>query len=46
MSPTKKVSPAFGLLFLATSATSIAALAQFQPVLDDPTGSEDHAAAV
>ncbi len=38
MSPTRKISLAFGVLFLVTFATSIPALALFQPVLDDPVG--------
>lgn len=38
MSPTRRISFAFGVLFLITFATSIPALALFQPVLDDPAG--------
>lgn len=38
MSPTRKISLAFGVLFLITFATSIPALYLFQPVLDDPLG--------
>ena len=38
MSPTRRISFAFGVLFLITFATSIPALALFQPVLDDPVG--------
>ena len=38
MSPTRRISFAFGLLFLITFATSIPALLLFQPVLDDPVG--------
>lgn len=38
MSPTRRISFAFGVLFLITFVTSIAALALFQPVLDDPAG--------
>jgi hypothetical protein len=34
----RRISLAAGLLFLLTFATSIAALALFQPVLDDPAG--------
>jgi hypothetical protein len=35
---TRSISFAFGVLFLITFATSIPALALFQPVLDDPVG--------
>jgi Domain of unknown function (DUF4386) len=38
VSPGRRISLAFGVLFLITYATSIAALALFQPVLDDPAG--------
>ncbi len=38
MNPTRRISLAFGVLFLITFATSIPALALFQPVLDDPVG--------
>ena len=38
MSPTRRISFAFGALFLITFITSIPALALFQPVLDDPVG--------
>ena len=38
MSPIRKISIAFGALYLITFATSIPALALFQPVLDDPVG--------
>ena len=38
MSPTRRISFAFGVLFLITFATSIPALYLFQPVLDDPVG--------
>lgn len=38
MSPTRKISLAFGVLFIVTFATSIPALLLFQPVLDDPVG--------
>ena len=38
MSPIRKISIAFGVLYLITFATSIPALALFQPVLDDPVG--------
>jgi hypothetical protein len=38
VSQTRKVSLAFGVLFLLTFATSIPALLLFQPVLDDPVG--------
>ena len=38
MSPTRKISFTFGLLYLITFATSIPALLLFQPVLDDPVG--------
>ena len=38
MSPTRKISFAFGVLFLITFVTSIPALALYQPVLDDPVG--------
>ncbi len=38
MSPTRRISFAFGVLFLITFATSIPALYLFQPVLDDPAG--------
>ncbi len=38
MSPTRRISFAFGVLYLITFATSIPALLLFQPVLDDPAG--------
>ncbi len=38
MSSTRRISFAFGLLYLITFATSIPALLLFQPVLDDPVG--------
>src|ERR687891_1989801 len=38
VSPGRRISLAFGVLFLITYATSIAALVLFQPVLDDPAG--------
>jgi hypothetical protein len=38
MSPTRRISFAFGVLYLITFATSIPALLLFQPVLDDPVG--------
>jgi len=38
VNPTRRISLAFGVLFLITFATSIPALALFQPVLDDPVG--------
>lgn len=38
MSPTRRISFAFGVLFLVTFVTSIPALLLFQPVLDDPVG--------
>ena len=38
MSPTRRISFAFGVLFLITFVTSIPALILFQPVLDDPVG--------
>jgi Domain of unknown function (DUF4386) len=38
VSPTRRISFAFGVLFLITFVTSIAALALYQPVLDDPVG--------
>ena len=38
MSPTRRISFAFGVLFLITFVTSIPALALYQPVLDDPVG--------
>ena len=38
MSPQRKISLAFGALYLITFATSIPALWLFQPVLDDPQG--------
>lgn len=38
MSPTRRISFAFGVLFLITFVTSIPALWLFQPVLDDPAG--------
>lgn len=38
VSPTRRISFAFGVLFLITFATSIPALYLFQPVLDDPVG--------
>jgi hypothetical protein len=38
MSPHRRISVAFGLLYLITFATSIPALGLFQPVLDDPQG--------
>ena len=36
MTPLRRISVAFGLLYLITFATSIPALGLFQPVLDDP----------
>ncbi len=38
MDSNRRISLAAGVLFLATFVTSIAALALFQPVLDDPVG--------
>ena len=38
MSPIRKISIAFGALYLLTFVTSIPALALYQPVLDDPVG--------
>jgi hypothetical protein len=38
VSPQRRISAAFGVLYLITFATSIPALALFQPVLDDPQG--------
>jgi hypothetical protein len=38
VTPTRRISFAFGVLFLITFATSIPALLLFQPVLDDPVG--------
>ena len=38
MSSQRRISVAFGVLYLITFATSIPALALFQPVLDDPQG--------
>ncbi len=38
MTPHRRISVAFGLLYLITFATSIPALGLFQPVLDDPQG--------
>src|ERR671919_854780 len=38
VSSSRRISFAFGVLFLITFATSIPALALFQPVLDDPVG--------
>jgi Domain of unknown function (DUF4386) len=38
VSPTRRISFAFGVLFLITFVTSIPALLLFQPVLDDPVG--------
>jgi hypothetical protein len=38
MSAQRRISVAFGVLYLITFATSIPALALFQPVLDDPQG--------
>ncbi|MGH2356825.1 MAG: DUF4386 family protein [Candidatus Limnocylindria bacterium] len=38
MSPQRRISLAFGALYLITFATSIPALWLFQPVLDDPQG--------
>jgi hypothetical protein len=38
VSPTRRISFTFGVLFLITFATAIPALALFQPVLDDPVG--------
>jgi hypothetical protein len=38
VSPTRRISIAFGVLFLITFVKSIPALALFQPVLDDPVG--------
>ncbi len=38
MSPHRRISLSFGLLYLTTFATSIPALLLFQPVLDDPQG--------
>jgi hypothetical protein len=36
MTAQRRISVAFGALYLITFATSIAAVALFQPVLDDP----------
>jgi hypothetical protein len=38
VSPTRRISFTFGVLFLITFITAIAALYLFQPVLDDPAG--------
>jgi hypothetical protein len=38
VSPTRRISLAFGVLFLITFITAIGALIAFQPVLDDPAG--------
>ena len=38
MSPQRRISVAFGALYLITFVTSIPALILFQPVLDDPAG--------
>ena len=38
MSPQRRISVAFGVLYLITFVTSIPALWLFQPVLDDPQG--------
>ena len=38
MSPQRRISFAFGALYLITFATSISAALLFQPVLDDPQG--------
>jgi hypothetical protein len=38
VSPIRRISVAFGALYLATFITSIPALALYQPVLDDPVG--------
>jgi hypothetical protein len=38
VSPSRRISFAFGVLFLITFITSIPALLLFQPVLDDPVG--------
>jgi hypothetical protein len=38
LSPTRRISFAFGVLFLITFVTSIPALGLYQPVLDDPVG--------
>jgi len=38
VSPTRRISFAFGVLFLITFVTSIPALLLYQPVLDDPVG--------
>jgi uncharacterized protein DUF4386 len=38
VSPQRRISVAFGALYLITFVTSIAALILFQPVLDDPVG--------
>jgi hypothetical protein len=38
VSPSRRISFAFGVLFLITFVTSIPALLLFQPVLDDPVG--------
>jgi Domain of unknown function (DUF4386) len=38
VSPSRRISFTFGVLFLITFATSIPALLLFQPVLDDPVG--------
>jgi hypothetical protein len=38
VSPSRRISVAFGALYLITFITSIPALILFQPVLDDPMG--------
>jgi len=38
VSPSRRISLAFGVLFLITFITAIGALIAFQPVLDDPAG--------
>lgn len=38
MTPSRRISLAFGVLFLVTFITSIPALGLYQPVLDDPVG--------
>ena len=38
MTPLRKISIAFGVLYLITYVTSIPALALYQPFLDDPVG--------
>jgi hypothetical protein len=38
VSPTRKISLSFGVLYVITFVTSIPALALYQPVLDDPVG--------